>query len=66
MRAGTPAAGIKRNVSLPVLVDRGTAYPMDPANLQAARSKAFDEPMRLPEGAWTLPRGAYGESCGPV
>lgn len=57
---------IKRSMSLPVLADRGTAYSMDPADLQAARSRAFDEPMRLPEGAWKLPRGAYGESCGPV
>ena len=26
----------------------------------------FDEPVILPQWAWRLPRGAFGESCGPT
>lgn len=57
---------IKRKVSLPVLADRGKPYAMDPVDLVAARAEAFSEPVILPEGAWKLPSGAFGESCGPV
>jgi hypothetical protein len=39
---------------------------MDAADLAAARATAFAEPVILPEGAWRLPSGAFGESCGPA
>lgn len=57
---------IKRSMSLLVLADRGTPYDMGAADLAAARSSEFSEPVILPEGAWRMPSGAFGESCGPV
>ena len=56
---------VKRKVSLAVLADQGRPYPaMTPADIAAARSTEFVEPILLE--VWTLPRGAYGDSCGPV
>jgi len=33
---------------------------------RAALSETFEEPAILPFGTWTLPAGAFGDSCGPV
>ena len=56
---------VKRKISLQVLADQGRPYPaMAPADIAAARSAEFAEPILLE--VWTLPRGAYGDSCGPV
>lgn len=57
---------IKRKHSLPVLADKGTPYPMEPHDIKAALSHTFNEPVILPQWAWRLPRGAFGESCGPT
>lgn len=53
---------------LPVLerVARGTPYAMTPADLAAARSEEWREPILLPEGAWKLPAGAFGDTTGPT
>lgn len=54
--------------SLPLLerAARGRPYPtLDPADVRAALSRRFDEPILLPPGAWRLPAGAFGEAAGP-
>lgn len=43
----------------------GQPYAWDEADARAAMARTFDEPAILAPGAWRLPRGAYGESCGP-
>ena len=40
------------------------AYVMDREDMRAAMSPTFDEPIFLDH--WKLPRGAYGDSCGPT
>lgn len=57
---------IQRKLTVVQQADRGTAYQMDPSDVFAALSKAFNEPVLLDDGQWKLPRGAYGESCGPA
>lgn len=57
---------LKRKVSLPVLASRGTPYKMSPADARLAMALVFDAPVLLPRGSWTLPSGAFGESCGPT
>lgn len=55
---------IKRKVSLRVLADQGTPYAASRADVEAAMRREFEEPIFVAE--WTVPRGAFGESCGPV
>jgi 3'-phosphoadenosine 5'-phosphosulfate sulfotransferase (PAPS reductase)/FAD synthetase len=55
---------IKRRLSVVETADVGTPYPMDERDVRAALSPTFDEPVVL--DAWTLPRGAFGDSCGPT
>lgn len=57
---------LKRKVSLPVLAARGKIYKMTPESIRAAMAQIFDAPVLLGQGAWKLPRGAFGESCGPT
>ena len=57
---------IKPGVSLPVLADRGRPYLMDERDRRAALSSTFEEPIVLEPGAWRLPRGAFGDGCGPT
>lgn len=58
---------IQRKRSLPVLADAGTPYAaITPYLVALATGHEFTEPAILPEGAWALPAGAYGESCGPT
>lgn len=54
---------IKRKLSVVQTADLGKPYEMAPADIGAALSHTFDETVFL--NAWTLPRGAYGDSCGP-
>lgn len=56
---------IHRTLSLPERIKRGTPYEMDPADMKAAISTTWDEPIILPPGGWKLPKGAYGEDTGP-
>ncbi len=57
---------IQRKLSVVQLADKGTPYPMDAEDIRAALSTSFEEPVILPPGAWKLPRGAFGDSCGPT
>ncbi len=57
---------IKRKLTVMNSVDAGKAYDMDPVDVKAAMSETFDEPIILGEGTWELPKGAFGESCGPT
>jgi len=56
---------IKRKKSIPELVAEGTPYEsMTDEDAQDALSKEYKRGI-IVEGEWTLPAGAYGESCGP-
>ncbi len=44
----------------------GVAYQMEEADIKAALSTEYHEPIILPLGTWELPAGAYGENCGPT
>jgi 3'-phosphoadenosine 5'-phosphosulfate sulfotransferase (PAPS reductase)/FAD synthetase len=57
---------IQRKLSVVQVADKGTPYPMDAEDIRAALSTSFEEPVILPPGAWKLPRGAFGDSCGPT
>ena len=57
---------IKRKLTVVQTADKGRAYAMAPADVRAALATTFTEPVVLPEGTWTMPAGAFGESCGPT
>lgn len=57
---------IKRKESVRHLAVVGQPYIWDEVDARAALSASFDEPVILAPGAWKLPRGAYGDSCGPT
>ena len=57
---------IKHKSNVVQTADRGTPYPMEQADIAAALSAEFREPIVMPPGEWRLPRGAYGESNGPI
>lgn len=57
---------IHRSLPLMERAARGRPYrAADPADVRAALSRTFDEPMILPPGTWHLPPGAFGEAAGP-
>lgn len=53
---------IFRKLSVEQIADRGTPYAMDDKVVALAMSNEYTEPILLK--TWTLPAGAYGESCG--
>jgi len=55
---------IQRKLSVVQTADRGTPYPMAAADRQAALAEGFAEPVIV--DTWTLPRGAFGDACGPT
>lgn len=55
---------IKRNLSLAELVQKGTPYEMEAALVDLATGYDYTESIFV--NNWTLPAGAFGESCGPV
>lgn len=55
---------IQRTASVRQLAAAGTAYPASAEHGAAAVAVSFAGPVRL--DIWSLPAGAYGESCGPV
>jgi 3'-phosphoadenosine 5'-phosphosulfate sulfotransferase (PAPS reductase)/FAD synthetase len=57
---------LKRKGTLLELVEKGTAYAMSEADAALSTRSTFDEPIILQEGHWTLPSGAFGDSCGPT
>lgn len=56
---------IKRGKRVRDLAVMGQPYVWDEADARAALADTFDEPVIMADGAWRLPRGAFGESCGP-
>jgi 3'-phosphoadenosine 5'-phosphosulfate sulfotransferase (PAPS reductase)/FAD synthetase len=56
---------MKRTESLVELADKGTPFPMKPADVQAALSAIWYEPIILPKGTWELPAGAFAGGSGP-
>lgn len=58
---------IQRKRSVRHLAIAGKPYAMREEDRRAALSRSFEEPAILPVGTeWSLPSGAYGESCGPT
>jgi hypothetical protein len=57
---------IKRDRSVKDMTREADPYDMDPELMEAARKDTFNEPIILTPETWTLPAGAYGESCGPT
>lgn len=57
---------IHRTKTVIMLADAGKPYDMDAATVREAISHEFTAPIILKEGEWKLPKGAFGESCGPV
>lgn len=63
-REATSGLTIQRTHSVPQLVAKGRAYPgMDPALGAIARGTTYPLPIIMQP--WSLPKGAYGHSCGP-
>jgi 3'-phosphoadenosine 5'-phosphosulfate sulfotransferase (PAPS reductase)/FAD synthetase len=56
---------MKRAESLVELADRGTPFPMKPADIAAALSETWYEPILLPVETWELPAGAFAGGNGP-
>lgn len=54
---------IKRNISLAELAAKGTPYEMSTDMISLALSDEYHESIFVEN--WTLPAGAFGESCGP-
>jgi 3'-phosphoadenosine 5'-phosphosulfate sulfotransferase (PAPS reductase)/FAD synthetase len=55
---------IQRKLSVVQQANAGEVYGMNPADVAAAMAEEFAEPVFLDN--WNLPRGAYGDSCGPT
>ncbi len=54
---------IKRDRSVPEMVEEGQAYDMKEEDIDAALSETFDEPAIVED--WSLPKGAFGDTAGP-
>lgn len=57
---------IQRKLTVIQLADRGTPYKMSAEDMRAAQSTRFDEHVFLTGTTWKLPRGAFGDACGPT
>lgn len=58
---------IKRNKSVEQLVEEGTPYEgITPELKELSMKKVYPYDIIMPEGTWKLPKGAFGESCGPI
>lgn len=55
---------LRNGITLDALADQGTPYEMDPDMVHLALSTTYDRPILLE--TWRLPKGAYGESAGPI
>lgn len=55
---------LRKGITLDALADQGTPYEMDPEMIALALSTSYDRPIIA--SPWTLPKGAYGESAGPI
>ena len=57
---------IHRKLSLVERIRRGTPYPnLNPADIEAAKSSDWHEPILLAPGEWKVPAGYWGETAGP-
>ena len=57
---------IHRKLNLMERIRKGTPYPnLQPADVAAAKSSQWTEPIILPPGKWKVPAGYWGESTGP-
>lgn len=58
---------IQRKRALPVLADAGTPYEgITGERVALAMGHTWPGPVVVDPSSWTLPAGAYGESCGPT
>lgn len=61
---GTFKITIHRKESVIERADAGTSYATDPFWVEIANSRTFEAPIFM--DPWVLPKGAFGESCGPI
>jgi len=54
---------MQRNIDLVSFITSGTPYQMDQGVIDLAVSEKYEQGIFMEN--WTLPAGAYGESCGP-
>jgi len=57
---------LRRGETLEQTIARGTPYPMLAADIAAAMSDSWDQPILMEPGTWRLPAGAFGEAAGPT
>ena len=57
---------IQRKLTVLQNADRGAPYPMLEADVRAALAETWTEHVFLTGATWKLPRGAFGDSCGPT
>lgn len=58
---------IKRKDSVEELVAKGTPYEaITPERAALSMAKIYPHDIIMEEGSWSLPAGAFGESCGPI
>lgn len=57
---------IKRDMSLLELILKGIPFTVNEADVRAALSEEWHEPIVLAPGEWVLPLGAFAENAGPV
>lgn len=55
---------IHRKKTVVEQADAGTPYDFDPKWIEIARSREFTHPVFI--DPWVLPKGAFGDSCGPL
>lgn len=55
---------LRNGITLGELADQGTPYEMDPEIVRLALSEVYDVPILM--DPWKLPKGAFGESAGPI
>jgi len=55
---------LKRKQTLKELIDQGTPYDMSQEDVKVALNLQYTEEIFMDE--WVLPKGAFGESCGPM
>jgi hypothetical protein len=55
---------IQRKETITQRADRGTPYPASQADIEACAKHTFEEPIIIEN--WTMPSGAFSETCGPT
>lgn len=58
---------INRKENVTSRADRGKAYDMSTEEINSCRSEEYNQTIIMDDGeSWTLPKGAFSDSCGPT